>query len=108
MDVPSIDGKTGLVTGGDGFIGSHIIDALVADNAVRILDDFSTGTREYCPEDTFVLECHIRDDDLVTEAMACIDLVFREVTLVSKEGSIELLVASNAVKDEARLQSLRR
>ena len=40
-----------LVTGGCGFIGSHLADALIADGSgVRILDDLSTGKRENAPE----------------------------------------------------------
>ena len=36
-----------LVTGGCGFIGSHVVDALVADgHRVRVLDNLSTGHRE--------------------------------------------------------------
>ena len=40
-------GKPVLVTGGAGFIGSHLVEALVAEGAeVRVLDDFSSGRRE--------------------------------------------------------------
>jgi nucleoside-diphosphate-sugar epimerase len=35
-----------LVTGGAGFIGSHLIDRLVIDNEVVVLDDLSGGTME--------------------------------------------------------------
>ena len=41
---------TWLVTGGAGFIGSHLCEALLArGDAVRVLDDLSTGKRENLP-----------------------------------------------------------
>jgi nucleoside-diphosphate-sugar epimerase len=40
--------KMHLVTGGAGFIGSHLVDSLVAmGNSVRVLDNFSSGREEF-------------------------------------------------------------
>jgi len=47
MPQPALDGVPVLVTGGAGFIGSHLVDALVERRAVvRVLDDFSSGSRD--------------------------------------------------------------
>lgn len=51
-----------LVTGGAGFIGSHIADALIADgHAVTVLDDLSTGREENVPKKATFIQADIRD-----------------------------------------------
>jgi len=52
-----------VVTGGAGFIGSHVVDALLARwDEVHVLDDFSGGKRENVPEGVHVHEADIRSD----------------------------------------------
>jgi UDP-glucose 4-epimerase len=71
-----------LVTGGAGFIGSHLVDHLVAENnAVTVLDDFSTGQPANLSEaqnrgDLRVVRGSIFDRAIVEEAMAECDVVF--------------------------------
>ncbi|CAA7621829.1 Nucleoside-diphosphate-sugar epimerase [Candidatus Terasakiella magnetica] len=75
-------GKRILVTGGAGFIGSHLVDRLVAaGHAVTVLDDFSTGERANLAEaggvgDVRVVEGSILDRAAVAAAMADCDRVF--------------------------------
>jgi UDP-glucose 4-epimerase len=55
-----------LVTGGAGFIGSHVVDALLAaGEAPVVLDDFSTGDRTNLPGDVEVIEADIADPGVV-------------------------------------------
>ena len=77
-----------LVTGGAGFIGSHIVDRLVQkDYDVKILDNFSTGNLEniadHSTEDVHLIKGDIRDLSKVKLAMKDVDVVFHEAALVS-------------------------
>ena len=59
-----------LVTGGAGFIGSHVTGAYVeAGHEVAVLDNFSTGKRENLPAGVRVFEGTIQDPDFVKQAM---------------------------------------
>jgi UDP-glucose 4-epimerase len=84
-----------LVTGGAGFIGSHLVERLLREgHAVRVLDDFSTGRRDNLafarPADPLeIVAGDIRDTRTVRDAVADIDGVFHEAALVSVARSVE-------------------
>jgi nucleoside-diphosphate-sugar epimerase len=87
-----------LVTGGAGFIGSHITRTLLRQGAaVRVLDNFSTGRRENLraskEEATSgsidVIEADLRDQSQVAGAVRGIDVVFHEAAFVSVPESME-------------------
>jgi UDP-glucose 4-epimerase len=82
-----------LVTGGAGFIGSHLAQALVErGDEVRIFDDFSTGTRKNIIEfkdHAEIIEGDLRDPAKVTEAVKGVETVFHQAAFVSVPESIE-------------------
>jgi UDP-glucose 4-epimerase len=60
-----------LVTGGAGFVGSHLCDRLAADGVrISVLDNLSRGKREWVPDGTTFYEVDIRDRVGVAEAFA--------------------------------------
>lgn len=72
-------GKHVLVTGGAGFIGSHVSDALLERGArVTVFDDFSTGHHEFVPkhERLQLVEADLLDAGKVEAAMRGVDFVF--------------------------------
>jgi nucleoside-diphosphate-sugar epimerase len=87
-----------LVTGGAGFIGSHIAETLLEQgHSVRILDNFSTGKRENIEALTGrfdgnhmeVLEGDIRDAARVGEAVRGVEVIFHEAAFVSVPQSMQ-------------------
>jgi UDP-N-acetylglucosamine/UDP-N-acetylgalactosamine 4-epimerase len=90
-----------LVTGGAGFIGSHLVDALLERGAVvRVLDDFSTGRREnlqQCSERIELIEGDICDVEICRRACAGARYVFHEAALGSVPRSMQDPARSLAV-----------
>jgi UDP-glucose 4-epimerase len=75
-----------LVTGGCGFIGSHLVDALVdAGHRVRILDDLSSGRRENAPARAELIVGDVADQRSVATAMAHADGCFHLAAVASVE-----------------------
>ncbi len=80
-----------LITGGAGFIGSHIARALLEQGAdVRVLDNFSSGKRENLKGlDVELLEGDLRNASIVTRAVQGIEVIFHEAAFVSVPESME-------------------
>lgn len=79
-----------LITGGCGFIGSHLADALLAaGHGVRILDDLSTGKRENAPPAAEIMIGDVADPVAVAESMAGMDGCFHLAAVASVQRSVE-------------------
>ncbi|VVN05728.1 MULTISPECIES: NAD-dependent epimerase/dehydratase family protein [Pseudomonas] len=82
-----------LITGGAGFIGSHLTDALLArGHAVRILDDLSTGKHSNLPLDNPRVELivgDVADAALVAQAMAGCSAVAHLAAVASVQASVD-------------------
>jgi UDP-glucose 4-epimerase len=96
-----------LVTGGAGFIGSHLVDALLeAGHSVRVLDDLSTGARENVTDRAELLEGDVADPDIAAAAVDGIDVVFHEAALGSVARSVESPLATDQVNVHGTLTVL--
>lgn len=97
--------ETALVTGGAGFIGSHLVDALLERGArVRVLDDLSSGRRENLDlARAELLEGSILDSEIVEKAVAGCDAVFHLAAIASVQRSVEDPVGTGRVNAEGTL-----
>lgn len=83
-------GRLVLVTGGAGFIGSHLVDALVAAGLrVRTIDNFATGRRDLVNRAAEIVEGDIRDASSIEGAFDGVDTVFH----VAAQPRIPLSIA---------------
>lgn len=102
-------GKT-LITGGCGFIGSHIAEALVAEGVqVRVFDNFSSGKRENLKgfgDGVDIVRGDIRDPEVLRGAMSGVDHVFHEAALVSVAVSVEQPEDNDAINIRGTLNVL--
>src|SRR6266851_9118522 len=99
-----------LVTGGAGFIGSHLVDALLDQGwAVRVLDNLSTGSIDnlrHCRGEVEIIEGDLRDLNTCYRACKGVETVFHQAALPSVPVSIADPLASNAVNVDGTLQML--
>jgi len=77
-----------VVTGGAGFIGSHIAWELVKDNDVVIIDNLYTGKEENVPPGAKLVRADIRDYESIAELISHADYVFHEAAQVSVVESV--------------------
>ena len=83
------EGLEGLVTGGAGFIGSHLAERLCRDgHRVRVLDNLATGRRENLPEEIEFVEGDVRSYEQVHRCVRGCELVFHQAAVPSVPRSV--------------------
>src|SRR6478735_6012073 len=96
-----------LVTGGAGFIGSNIVDALLEQgDEVRVLDDLSSGFRENINAEAEFFEGDITDLDLLSKACNGVEVVFHQAALRSVFRSVEQPLPSDTANTHGTLSVL--
>jgi UDP-glucose 4-epimerase len=98
-----------LVTGGAGFIGSHLVAALVAAGVrVRVLDDFSSGDRRNLPPEVsdVIVVGTITDVDVCRKAAAGVDVIFHLAAQVSVPESVDDPITADRVNSRGTLNLL--
>jgi UDP-glucose 4-epimerase len=105
-----------LVSGGAGFIGSHLVDKLLMNNRVAVFDNFSTGKRDHIahligrPNFT-IIEADLFDKEVLQEALTGKDMVFHlaanpDVKLGERDTTIHL--EQNIMATHTLLESMRK
>jgi len=96
-----------LVTGGAGFVGSHLVDELVGRGLrVRVLDSLATGKRSNLNPRAEVIENDIRDLDAIWPAFDGVDCVFHTAAMARVPLSIEKPLETHAANATGTLNVL--
>lgn len=99
-----------LITGGAGFIGSNLVEALAREGAaVRVFDDFSTGSRDNLrgiDGDVEIIEGDVRDIDALRVALRGVEYVAHQAALRSVPRSVDDPLSSDAVNVHGTLNVL--
>lgn len=101
-----IEFNRALVTGGAGFIGSHLVDRLIENCEVTVYDDFSAGDSRHVHEEASVVRADVRSGNQLTDAVAEADVVFHEAAQVSVQQSVSDPKGSHEVNVEPTLTIL--
>jgi nucleoside-diphosphate-sugar epimerase len=100
-------GRRALVTGGAGFIGGHIVEALLRDGwEARVLDDFSTGREANLADHSHAVEVlrgDIRDEALLARALRGVEVVFHEAAVASVPRSVAEPIRTNSINLDGTL-----
>lgn len=103
-------GLSALVTGGAGFIGGHLVEALLESGCrVRVLDDFATGREQNlagCRDRIELLRGDVRDAAAVARAVEGVDWVFHQAALPSVPRSVREPLLTHEVNVGGTLQIL--
>ena len=101
------DGMRCLVTGGAGFIGSNVVDALLArGDDVRVLDDLSTGFRDNIADRAELVQADISDGDAVATAVEGCEVVFHQAAHRAVSRSVEHPLATDTANVHGTLTLL--
>lgn len=96
-----------LVTGGAGFIGSNLVDALIKKgHDVLVIDNLSTGKREYLNPRAKFFETDLRDFEKIRPLFDGVDFVFHEAALPRIPLSIEKPIETNDINIKGTLNAL--
>ena len=96
-----------LVTGGAGFIGSHVVSRLVdGGHEVVVLDNVTTGFRDHVHRDTQFVNGDVADLETVLGAMSSVDVVFHHAASRAVSRSVEDPLGANRVNVDGTLNVL--